>query len=84
MLAIATINNEEVTVYTVPPGKTAMVQLYVFLPGNSGITVKINNTVYYSASSASWFSAKLVLNEGDTITVSSDGQANVFVSGMEV
>ncbi|MEM2073966.1 MAG: hypothetical protein QW228_06310 [Candidatus Aenigmatarchaeota archaeon] len=84
MLSIATINNEEVTVYTVPTGKTAMVQLYVFLPNDSNITVKINNTVYYSAPSASWFSEKLVLNAGDTITISSDGQANVFVNGMEV
>ncbi len=84
MLAIATINNQEQVVYTVPAGKAAMVQLYVFLPNNSNLTVKINNTLYYSASSVSWFSEKLVLNAGDTIAVGSNGQANVFIHGMEV
>lgn len=84
MLAIATINNEEQTVYTVPAGKTAMVQLYVFLPDSSSLTVKINNTVYYSSASVNYFSEKLVLNAQDSITISSNGQANVFVHGMEV
>lgn len=84
MLAVASINNTEQTVYTVPAGKTAMVQLYIFSPNNSDLTVKINNTLYYSALSVSYFSEKLVLNAGDTISIASSGQVNAFVNGMEV
>lgn len=84
MLAIATINNEEQTVYTVPAGKTAMVQVYIFSPNNSSLTIKINNTTYYFAPSVNFFSEKLVLNAGDTISVATNGQVNVFISGMEV
>lgn len=84
MLAEVTINNQEQTVYTVPSGKTAMIYLYVFLPDNANINVKINNILYYSASSVNWFSEKLVLNSGDIIKVGSDGQANVFIYGMEM
>jgi len=84
MLAIATISNEEQTVYTVPVGKTAMVHVYTFSPDSSSLTIKINNTTYYSASSVNWFSEKLVLNAGDTISVATNGEVNVFINGMEV
>ncbi len=84
MLASVSLNNQEVTVYTVPADKKAMVYVYVFLPNSASLTVKINNIVYYSSPSVAFFVEKLMLDVGDSITIGSDGQANVFIHGMEV
>jgi len=84
MLASVSLNNEERVVYTVPPNKTAMVFLHVFSPSESQITIKINNLVFFSGALISFVSDRLILQENDVITVATDGNANVFVFGLEV
>lgn len=85
MLAVATVNNEEKTVYTVPDGKKAYVYVDIFMVVDGNLTVKINNLVYFSKSTpAPIISIKLALISGDTIKVATTGQANVFIHGMEV
>lgn len=84
MLAVATVNNTEQTVYTVPAGKNAMIYLSVFSPNASSLTVKINNVVYFSSQSVDFFQEKFLLNAGDAISIATAGQVNVFVYGMEV
>lgn len=84
MLAIATINNTEQTVYTVPSGKKAYVYVDVFSPNASSLTLKINNVVYYHEQSVVFVSFKLCLTSNDAVRVGSNGQVNVFIHGMEV
>ncbi|MEM1672852.1 MAG: hypothetical protein QXT86_12460 [Archaeoglobaceae archaeon] len=84
MLASVALNNEERVVYTVPSGKTAMVFLHIFSPTESQITIKINNLVFFSGAFVSFISDRLILQEGDSLAVATDGNANVFVFGLEV
>ena len=84
MLAQATINNTEQTVYTCPTGKKAYVFLRVFAPSTSIVTIKINDLTYFSDSFTGLFIEKFSLDAGDTIKVGSNSQINVFIDGMEV
>ena len=84
MLAQATINNTEQTVYTCPTGKKAYVFLRIYSPSTSTVTIKINDIIYFADSFAGLFIEKFSLDAGDTIKVSSDSQINVFIDGMEV
>jgi hypothetical protein len=84
MLAQATINNTEQTVYTCPANRKAYVFLRIYAPTTSTITVKINNLTYFSDSLTGLFIEKFSLDAGDTIKVGSNSQINVFIDGMEV
>jgi hypothetical protein len=84
MLAQATINNTEQTVYTCPTGKKAYVFLRIYSPSTSTVTIKINDIIYFADTFAGLFIEKFSLDAGDTIKVSSDSQINVFIDGMEV
>jgi hypothetical protein len=84
MLAQATINNTEQTVYTCPTGKKAYVFLRVYAPSASIVTIKINDLTYFSDSFTGLFIEKFSLDAGDTIKVGSNSQINIFVDGMEV
>jgi hypothetical protein len=84
MLAQATINNTEQTVYTCPTGKKAYVFLRIYSPSTSTVTIKINDIIYFADSFAGLFIEKFSLDAGDTIKVGSDSQINVFIDGMEV
>jgi hypothetical protein len=84
MLAQATINNTEQTIYTCPANKKAYVFLRIYAPTTSTITIKINNLTYFSDSFTGLFIEKFSLDAGDTIKVGSNSQINVFVDGMEV
>ena len=84
MLAQATINNTEQTIYTCPTGKKAYIFLRIYVPSVSTVSVKINNTTYFSDSFDGIFIEKLSLDAGDTIKVSTDSAVNVFIDGMEV
>jgi len=84
MFAQTTINNTEQTVYTCPTGKKAYIFLRIYVPSVSIVTVKINNTTYFSDIFDGVFIEKLSLDAGDTIKVSTDSEVNVFVDGMEV
>lgn len=83
MLAIVSINNEEKVVYTVPQNKKAKVYFYVFMLELGLLTVKINDYVYFEGQNIEYFYEKLFLDAGDTIKVSSNVRANVFVNGVE-
>ena len=84
MLAQATINNTEQTVYTCPAGKKAYVFLRVYAPSVSILTIKINDLTYFSDSFTGLFIEKFSLDAGDTIKVGSNSQINIFIDGMEV
>lgn len=86
MLATQAINNQsDVTVYTCPTGKKAMIFVDAFpISQAPSFTLKINNYIYYTDTLVELISVKLSLTEGDTIKVSSDGQVNVFVHGLEM
>jgi hypothetical protein len=84
MLAQATINNTEQTVYTCPAGKKAYVFLRIYSPSTSTVTIKINDIIYFADSLAGLFIEKFSLDAGDTIKVGSNSQINIFIDGMEV
>ena len=86
MKSIISINNQsDVLVYTVPIGKKAVVfvDIWAFAP-KTNVVVKINNYDYFSSTVDYDLSIKLILDSGDNITISSTGQINVFVHGLEV
>jgi len=84
MLAQATINNTEQTVYTCPADKKAYVFLRIYAPTISTITIKINDLIYFSDTFAGLFIEKFSLDAMDTIKAGSNSQINVFIDGMEV
>ena len=84
MLAIATVYNTESTVYTVPEGKTAMVEIFFNPSYACFIEVKVNNVSVFDEIVEEAFSIKIVLNAGDNVQVNTDGVVNVVISGMEV
>jgi hypothetical protein len=85
MLAIQTLTNQELTVYTVPAGKKAYVFLDLFPVSSGGLSVKINNTLYFSKEELSEpISFKLFLTSGDRISVAYTGTCNIFIHGEEV
>lgn len=81
MLAETTINNTEVSVYTVPSGKQAYIYLDVYSSLGSGFTVKINNREYFSEVTAVFTRFRLCLTAGDVVRVGTSGTVNVFVHG---
>ena len=83
MLAKTTVTNTESTVYTVPAGNTMFIYLDTFLTDGTDLVVKVNSDVYYQTSTLdnNVFNAKLILDENDTIAISTTGTANVFVHG---
>ena len=86
MLSIVNINNQtDVSVYSVPQGKRALVFVDINpVVSPSSLTIKINNYVFYNGLISNNLSIKLVLTSNDNITVSSTGQVNVFVHGLEL
>ena len=83
MLNISTVNNSEVTVYTVPTGSSAMVMVDIFPTTTDPNTiVKVNDVVYWSGEMKGFMSIKVSLAENDIVKVSTDGTVNVFVHGM--
>jgi len=85
MLANTQVNNSTATVYTCPSGHSAFV--FVDIASNSGssvsFTISVNSTLYWTGST-NFISAKLVLNSGDTISVSTTSIVNVFVHGQVI
>ncbi|MEM5854042.1 MAG: hypothetical protein QW228_06775 [Candidatus Aenigmatarchaeota archaeon] len=84
MLAEVTINNQEVTVYKVPQGKKAMIEIIVNPIGFVNIWVKINDKVIIDEVVDKQIGQKLILFAQDEVKVGTDGTVNVFISGMEV
>lgn len=84
MLAEVTVNNQEVTVYTVPQGKTAMIEIIVSPISVVNVWIKINNKVIFDEIADEQVSQKLILLSQDEVKVGTDGVVNVFISGMEV
>lgn len=85
MLARANINNTSTNVYTPPTGKKAYVycDIWVLTPGS--LTVKIGDIVYWEHSNVSGqISIKLVIDSSDVLNISTTGNVNVFVHGVEV
>lgn len=84
MLAEVTVNNQEVTVYTVPQGKKAFLYIDIYSQAGDNVTIKINDKVFYSDSVVDFLSFKLSLSALDTVKVASNGSVNVFIHGLEV
>lgn len=83
MIASATLlPNTETIFYTVPTGKELYAELIIY-PTNIGtITCKINDLILFSNNTSSQISHKLILQEGDTIKLTSTIQANAFLMGV--
>ena len=85
MLAVQTISNTNLTIYTVPTGKKAYVYVDIFAPTAGDLSVIVNNKTYFSKQSFSgYISFKLSLTSADSIALYFSGTCNVFVHGEEV
>ena len=87
MLAITNINNEEREVYTCPEGKSAYIFLDIFCTGSGNVadvTIKINDTIYFSDVVDVFLSVKLSLTAQDVIKISTTSTLNAFIHGTEV
>ncbi len=86
MLAVMSLNNEtDRVVYAVPTNKKAVVYVDLWaVSANSNVTIKINNVVYFTGNVADKLSLKLALDAGDNIKITTPGQINVFVHGLEM
>ena len=85
MLASANVNNASQDVYTVPAGKNALVEIFIWAnQAPNDITLKINNLAILtrSLSSPDLLQLKITLNEGDVINVSTTNDTNVHVAGL--
>lgn len=84
MLAEVTVNNQEVTVYTVPQEKKAMIEIIVNPVGVVNVWIKINGKVIVDEIIDEQISQKIILLSQDEVKVGTDEVVNVFISGMEV
>ncbi|MFN4152682.1 MAG: hypothetical protein ACK4IX_17195 [Candidatus Sericytochromatia bacterium] len=83
MIASTTLlPNTETTFYTVPIGKELYAELVIYPISIGTITCKINNLILFSSNTSSQISYKLILQEGDTIKLTSTTQANAFLMGV--
>lgn len=85
MLAVQTVSNTNLTLYTVPTGKKAYVYVDIFAPASGDLSVMVNNKTYFSKQSFSGhISLKLSLTSADSIAVSFTDTCHVFIHGEEV
>lgn len=84
MIVETNIQNTELTVYTVPEQKKAMIEIIITPLNICEVYAKINEKILFDEVIEEQISQKLICLSGDVVRIGTDGKINVFVSGMEV